>query len=186
MTGNEAVAALIGELEALGIAYMVTGSFASNVHGVPRSTKDADFILEAPTGQIDRLLDSLHPPLKPDPQMLLETVTSSRRWIVRLARSPFVIELFLLDNHGFDRSRFDRRVRREVLPGVEAWLPMAEDVIVQKLRWSVLAKRPKDFGDACKVIQVQASQLDWPYIEKWCAEFDASTVLAEAREIAEG
>ena len=167
MNGNEAVAVLIRELEALGIAYMVTGSFASNVHGIPRSTKDADLILEAPPEQIDRLLDALRPPLRPDPQMLLETVTSSRRWIVRLARSPFVIELFLLDNHAFDRSRFDRRVRGEVLPGMEAWLPTAGDVIVQKLRWSVRAKRPKDFSDACEVIQVQAGQLDWSYIEKW-------------------
>jgi hypothetical protein len=71
-----------------------------------------------------------------------------------------------------------------VLPGAKAWLPTAEDVIVQKLRWSALAKRPKDFKDACDVMAVQAGNLDWPYIERWCEELGASAVLAEAREIA--
>jgi hypothetical protein len=118
--------------------------------------------------------------------MLFETITSSLRWIVRLERSAFVVELFLLNSHPFDRSRFDRRVREEVLPGSLAWLPTAEDVIVQKLRWSTCGKRPKDFTDACEVIGVQAGNLDWPYIEKWCAELNATSALAEARAIAEG
>jgi len=186
MKGNEAVLAVIADLERLGIHYMVTGSYASNVHGVPRSTKDADFIIEAPPEEIDRLLDSLEPPLRSDPQMLFETVTSSHRWIVRVDRSPFTVELFLLNNHPFDRSRFDRRTREEVLPGTMAWLPTAEDVIVQKLRWSASAKRPKDFKDACDVIGVQRGRLDWPYIEKWCADLGASAILAEARSIPEG
>jgi hypothetical protein len=184
MKGNEAVVVVVGALEKLSIDYMITGSFASNVYGVPRSTKDADFIVEAPPEQMDRLLDGLQPPLRSDPQMLFETVTSSRRWLVRMERSAFVIELFLLNSHAFDRSRFDRRQRLEVLPGAKAWLPTAEDVIVQKLRWSALAKRPKDFKDACDVMAVQAGNLDWPYIERWCEELGASAVLAEAREIA--
>jgi len=185
MKGNEAVISVIRAMEDLEIDYMVTGSFASNAHGVPRSTKDADLIVEAAPDQIARLFDGLQPPLRSDPQMLFETVTSSRRWLVRMDKSPFVIELFLLNSHAFDRSRFDRRLRLEVLPGVQAWLPTAEDVIVQKLRWSVRAKRPKDFSDACEVIEVQAGNLDWLYIEKWCAELGATEALAEARRIAE-
>jgi hypothetical protein len=186
MKGNDAVKSLVATLERLGIDYMITGSYASNVHGVPRSTQDADFIIEAPPEEVSHLLATLEPPLQADPQMLFETITSSLRWVVRLDRSPFVIELFLLNTHPFDRSRFDRRVREEVLPGSMAWLPTAEDVIVQKLRWSARGKRAKDFADACAVIEVQAGNLDWPYIEKWCAELDATAALAEARAIADG
>lgn len=185
MKGNEAVVAIIAHLERLGIDYMVTGSYASNVHGVPRSTKDADFIIEAPPEEVDRLLEGLEPPLRSDPQMLFETVTASHRWMVQVDRTAFTLELFLLDDHPFDRSRFDRRTREEVLPGIMAWLPTAEDVVVQKLRWSARAKRPKDFKDACEVIGVQRDRLDWPYIEKWCADLGASSALAEARSIAE-
>ena len=56
MKGNDAVLAVVASLEQLGIDYMVTGSYASNVHGVPRSTRDADFIIEAPPEEVGRLL----------------------------------------------------------------------------------------------------------------------------------
>lgn len=33
-------------LSASGITYLITGSFASNYYGIPRSTKDADFVVQ--------------------------------------------------------------------------------------------------------------------------------------------
>ncbi len=57
--------------------------------------------------------------------------------------------------------------------------------MIQKLRWASLAKRPQDLIDASNVIRVSGEYLDWPYIEKWCAELGASDALAEARAIAE-
>ncbi len=168
-------------LDELHVPYMVTGSYAANVFGLPRSTKDADLIVEAEAPRIHEVLDRLVPPLRPDPQMLFETITSSRRWIVRLDESPFAIEIFLLNNHSFDRSRFTRRRREPVLPDVSAWLPTPEEVIVQKLRWVALARRSKDLEDACNVMAVQGSALDWDYIIKWCTEVGAAEVLAEAR-----
>jgi len=185
MKGNEALLSVLGLLERLEMSYMVTGSYATNVYGLPRSTKDADVIVEAPAESVSAVLDQLELPLRADPQMLFETVTASRRWIIGVDGSPFVIEVFLLNNHGFDRSRFDRRLRLVLMEGVEASVPTAEDVIVQKLRWVARARRAKDMTDACNVMMVQAGKLDWAYIERWCGELGAEAVLAEARELAE-
>lgn len=46
-----------------GIDYMLVGSFASNQHGIPRATKDADFVIDTPTDQIEELpsAPSCHP-----------------------------------------------------------------------------------------------------------------------------
>ncbi|MBM3848350.1 MAG: hypothetical protein FJ405_18955 [Verrucomicrobia bacterium] len=33
-------------LTASGVAYLLAGSFSSNYYGIPRSTKDADFVVE--------------------------------------------------------------------------------------------------------------------------------------------
>ncbi|MDB6080143.1 MAG: hypothetical protein JWO82_3890 [Akkermansiaceae bacterium] len=182
MNANESVVALLKALEKLEIDYVVTGSFASNVYGIPRSTKDADFIVETSSERMDLLFDELKPPLRPDPQMLFESITSTRRWLIHLERSRFTLELFILNDHPFDRSRFDRRVRSPLIPGVVAWIPTPEDVVVQKLRWSSLGKRTKDFQDACEVIEAQAETLDWAYVEKWCVELGVTATLAEARE----
>jgi hypothetical protein len=47
--------------------------------------------------------------------------------------------------------------------GRTTWLPTAEDVVVQKLRWG----RPKDLEDARDVLAVQGTEsLDMAYIEQ--------------------
>ncbi len=33
-------------------------------------------------------------------------------------------------------------------------------------------------------IQSESDTLDWPYVEKWCAELGATEALAEARRLA--
>ena len=48
-------------------------------------------------------------------------------------------------------------------PDCETWIPTAEDVIVQKLRWA----RRKDIDDARNVLAVCADTLDWDYLTRW-------------------
>lgn len=52
MTADEAVVALLDALEAVGLPYMIVGSLASTFHGIPRSTRDADFVIEDIRGTI--------------------------------------------------------------------------------------------------------------------------------------
>jgi hypothetical protein len=45
MSQRELLALVVGELDRLGIPYMVTGSHASSMQGVPRSTHDIDLLV---------------------------------------------------------------------------------------------------------------------------------------------
>ena len=47
MTLEDALQLVLSNLDDCGIRYMITGSFASNIHGVPRATQDAVPDLEA-------------------------------------------------------------------------------------------------------------------------------------------
>lgn len=179
--GEDAVGILLDALNGLGLDYMVVGSFSSNRYGVPRATKDADFVLRIVAAERERLFASLPDAFKVDPQVSFEMVTGTWRQIIEVPEIPFTIELFELSADSHDLSRFSRR-RKLTLLSRESWLPTAEDVIVQKLRWSKGAKRSKDFDDAVSVMGVQGNtKLDWPYIEKWCAEHGTLEVLAEAK-----
>ena len=179
--GEEAVGILLDALNDLGLDYMVVGSFASNRYGVPRATKDADFVLKIVAADRQRLFARLPDAFKVDPQVGFEMVTGTWRQIIQVPEIPFMIELFELSEDPHDQSRFSRR-RRLTLLSRESWLPAPEDVIVQKLRWSHRAKRSKDFNDAVSVMGVQGeAALDWPYIEKWCTEHGTLEVLAEAK-----
>ncbi|MEQ1858586.1 MAG: hypothetical protein ABMA13_01470 [Chthoniobacteraceae bacterium] len=46
----------------------------------------------------------------------------------------------------------------------EAFVPTAEDLIVQKLRWA----RDKDIADIRDMLGVQGDALDFAYVERWC------------------
>jgi len=59
MIMEKALQLVLSRLDECGIPYMITGSFASNLHGVLRATQDADIVIEADQGSLDRFLQSL-------------------------------------------------------------------------------------------------------------------------------
>ena len=165
------------------VAYMLVGSFSSNVYGVPRSTKDADFVIQHPGLSFRRLLEKLGPRFIGDPQLRFEGVTGTTRHVIEVVDHAFKVELFRLTDDPFDQSRFSRRVRNQVA-GVAVWLPRPEDVVVQKLRWWKHGARSKDIEDARAVISVQGNQLDWSYIQHWCDQLESREILDELRQTA--
>ncbi len=52
MTQEEVIARVIRACGQAGLSYMVVGSFASNYHGVPRMTQDADIVVDGGTDTI--------------------------------------------------------------------------------------------------------------------------------------
>lgn len=180
-SGEEAVEVLLDVLNELGIEYMVVGSFSSNRYGVPRATKGADFVLKIIASEREKLFSILPPVFEIDPQVTFETITGTWRQIIEIPSIPFTIELFELSDDPYDQSRFSRRQTLTLLSR-KASIPTAEDVIVQKLRWSVAGKRSKDFDDCLAVMTVQGeAKLDWSYIEKWCALHGTLDLLAKAK-----
>jgi hypothetical protein len=52
MTPQEATAAVIDAIDALQIPYMLVGSLSCNYYMIPRSTQDADFVVQLAPGAI--------------------------------------------------------------------------------------------------------------------------------------
>jgi hypothetical protein len=75
VTADEAVVAVIDALERAAIPYMVVGSLASNLHGIPRSTRDADFVIDVDAGALQRLESALPSELHLRPPGGFEAVT---------------------------------------------------------------------------------------------------------------
>jgi len=164
----ELAARVIEALEAEGVPYMVVGALSSSVFGIPRATKDVDIVLQLQTREpLLRLEERLSEVVEFDPQATFETMTGSVRHILTAkTRPPFIVELFELGSDPFVVERFSRR-RSEWSGQINRriFLPTAEDVVVQKLRWG----RPKDLEDARDVLAVQTpDRLDMAYITKWC------------------
>ncbi len=175
----ELAARVIDAMEAESIPYMVVGALSSSVFGIPRATKDVDMVLQLRESEpLRRLEDRLSEVVDFNPRVTFEMLTGSRRHILTAkTKPPFTVELFELGSDPFVVERFSRRraewsaqLKRQV------FLPTAEDVIVQKIRWG----RPKDLEDARDVLAVQTpANLDMAYVARWCELHQTSTRLRQ-------
>jgi hypothetical protein len=181
VNSDQATATVIDALNALGVPYMLVGSLSSSLHGIPRSTRDADFVVRVSPGQIGNLVARLGPQFRLDPQVSFETVTGTTRYILAPVDIPYRIELFCLSDDPFDQERFARRQTCPLL-GRQAFVSTPEDVIIVKLRWANELNRSKDLEDARGVIAVQADRLDWEYIDRWCRLHGTREVLERLRD----
>ena len=175
----ELAARVIAALEAESIPYMVVGALSSSVFGIPRSTKDVDIVLRLETREPLRRLEArLADVVSFDPQATFETITGSHRHILTSkSNPPFTVELFELGADPFVIERFARRrsdwsaqLNRQV------FLPTAEDVVIQNIRWG----RAKDVEDARDVLAVQTpANLDMSHITRWCEAHGTSGRLRQ-------
>jgi hypothetical protein len=167
---------VVDALTAIEIPYMLVGSFSSNYYGIPRSTKDVDFVIELGAKRIADLRSYLQDDFSFDPQMAFETFTGTTKNVVQAKGTEFEVELFHLSKDPHDRQRFARRQCVRLFDR-NIFLPTVEDVIVTKLRWL----RPKDRDDLMNVIAVQDAALDWGYIYQWADAHATREVLDEIR-----
>jgi hypothetical protein len=168
--GENITRAVIEVLELGKFPYMLVGSFSSNMYGIARSTKDADFVVDvADRTVMPRLFKELNHLLEFNPQASFEGLTGSTRHEAMARSYPFRVEFFEKANDPFAVARFARRVRHpSTVFGCDVWIPTAEDVVIQKLRWA----RDKDLADARDVMAVQGPALDHGYIEVWSHRLD--------------
>lgn len=178
MIANEVVLRLVAAFDRLGIPYMLVGSFSSNLYGRPRSTQDADFVVQLSPDSLDRLRQELGAEFHLDPQMSFETITATLRHVIQHGASDFTVELFLLSNDAHDRARFDRRQTAD-FKGIPVSVPSPEDVIITKLRWSRAGQRAKDIDDVRNVIAIQRDRLDLGYIRQWCDQHGTRGLLEQ-------
>lgn len=104
MTQEEVVGRVIDALERLQVAYMVTGSFASNLHGVPRMTQDAGLVVD--------LDDRGIAPLVRDLEAEFYVSEDAAQEAVRLRRLFNAIHLAT----GFKSTSSSRRIARSATP----------------------------------------------------------------------
>jgi len=177
MTSGESITLQVASaLEVCGIPFLLTGSFASNYYGIPRSTRDADFVLQSQHAVGPHFAKELGEDFFLEPQLSFETNTGTFRQVLRHKKKTFKVELFLLSQDPHDQARFSRRRAVQVFER-RLWLPSPEDVIITKLRWA----RGKDKDDARDVMAVQEAKLDWAYVEEWCGRHGTLALMAEIR-----
>jgi hypothetical protein len=177
---QEALVAVVRTLEQLGIPHMLTGSVASSFHGRPRSTHDADIVIDPSREQLDALIDRLD-----RAGYYVDSARAKDALIRRLQfnaiemQSAFKIDLIFRKDRPFSHEELGRRQTAELSPGVAVALASPEDTILSKLEWAKKAGRSeKQIADAAGVVAVNRS-VDRAYVERWARELDVFDLWQE-------
>jgi hypothetical protein len=179
------VALMVAEaLEGCGVRYLVGGSLASAVSGEPRSTLDADLVVELTEKDIQPLTAALGDRFHVDPDALRRAVRDrSSANLIHHATSTKV-DLFIAGGSPLDKEQMDRRQRVQVSADPPGWLYVyaPEDILLQKLRWYRLGNEISDrqWRDIMGIIMVQGNRLDEAYLRQGAASLGVSDLLERA------
>jgi hypothetical protein len=168
-------------LNQAGIAYMLTGSFASAYYGVPRATQDIDLVIETNPVQLQTFIQGL-----PDDEYYVDqgaALEALRRQslfnVIDLA-TGWKIDLIIRKLRRFSAEEFRRR-QQVKLNELDLVVASAEDVVIAKLEWSKLAQSRRQIEDVAAILRVRWSDLDRSYLSKWILALDLEKEWNDAR-----
>jgi hypothetical protein len=170
-------------LESLKIRYLLGGSLASSLHGVPRSTADADLVVDLHPEHIRPLVKALSSNFYIAEERVTDAVSRRASFNAIHLATATKIDLFVLRADPFAQMEMERR-QRITFPGAEGELAVAtaEDTILQKLAWFRLGggASERQWNDLLGVLKVKRGKLDLSYLERWAAELELGSLLRRA------
>lgn len=158
---------IVAALDSAGIPHMLAGSFASGIHGTPRSTQDIDLVIDPTFESLDRFLAAMKgDDVYLDPDVARGEFERRSQFNVIDTVTFWKADLIFRKARPFSRSELDRRVPAKVL-GVEVFVATAEDTILAKLEWAKLGESERQLRDVKGIVDVKAESLDRAHIERW-------------------
>jgi hypothetical protein len=180
----QALFLVTGAFERLGIPYLVGGSMASAVHGVTRSTIDADVVADMQHEQGDELVAALGSDFYADDAMMHDAISHRSSFNLIHLPTVFKVDVFIRKERPFDRVQFERRVEQVFGndPEQKAFVCTAEDIILAKLEWYRLGGEVSDrqWRDILGILGLQSGRLDMDYLEQWAKALNVSDLLNRA------
>lgn len=169
-------------LTRIGVAYVIGGSFASSVHGEPRSTNDIDMVADLRQSDVDAFIDAIGDDYYVSREALADATKEGGAFNAIHMLTAVKVDIFVVGDDAFDRERLRRRtsVSFSADPGpVTLFVDTAENTILRKLEWyrrgSEMSER--QWRDVTGVAEAQSSRLDRIYLRKWAERLGVVDLL---------
>ncbi len=159
---------------------MLTGSMASNVWGIPRTTHDLDFVIQLPPPQVGRFTEAFHTSdYFVDEAMVRAAYQPPYQFNLIHIPTALKVDFWMLKPGEFEREMYRRKVKDSWL-GESVWIATAEDVVLHKLYWNKLTPSERQLGDVAGVMAVQRGRLDENYLRQWANIIGVTSELENA------
>jgi hypothetical protein len=166
----------VGEgLDALGVAYMLTGSFAMARYTVPRMTRDIDLVVALAGTEVEALVRELSRDFYVDADAVADAIRLERLFNVMHLATAIKVDLIVRKQSAYRRTEFERR-QRAAIDGVSTWVVSREDLILSKLVW---ARDTQSEVQRRDIRQLLEGTCDMPYIRQWAPTLGVHELLNE-------
>lgn len=181
---REVVLKVIAALDQLGIPYLISGSFASAIYGLARSTNDADLVAEIKAEQVPDLFRALEADFYVNETSIHRAVETGRHFNVIHSETQFKVDVFTPKPGGFAAKELARRQPREFGTGSNrtAFFASPEDTVLAKLEWYRRGNEVSEqqWRDVLTVLKVQRDRLDLEYMRDSATELGVADLLEDA------
>jgi hypothetical protein len=171
-------------LEQLGVPYVIGGSLASAVHGVMRSTLDADVVADLHPEQAGPLVQVLGQAFYADLDAINEAIKRRSSFNLLHLATMFKVDIFVAQARSFDQAQLARRQAQliNLEPEQYAYMASPEDIVLAKLEWYRLGGEVSDrqWQDVLGVLKVQANRLDYNYLNNMAVNLGLPDLLQRA------
>ncbi len=174
------LAAVFVELE---VEYLVGGSVASSVHGVPRATNDVDLVARLAGRHVDAFVAALRGDFYVDADMIHDAIRRRASFNVVHLATMLKADVFVFDGSAQAQAELSRKQAIEVVVGEPAvWFSSPEDIVLQKLAWYRKGNEvsERQWTDVLGVLQVSGPRLDLAYLNHWAAQLGLTSLLERA------
>lgn len=181
MTPEQVLSEVANLLGQSGIPYMVTGSFASSMLGMPRSTRDLDVVIAPNEDQTAALIAAFDPDAwYIDPSVVRDAADRKSMFNVIHLDSGWKVDVIFRKDRPWSREEFARRTPL-LVAGSEIMFLRAEDSVLSKLEWARQGGSLRQIEDAGTVLDVQGDAIDFQYLDHWAKEIGVSDLLDKIR-----
>ena len=174
----EVLEAVTGRLEAAGIPYMLTGSFAANYYAVPRMTRDIDLVVALAAGDANRLCALFEDDFYLDRDAVGAAIAG--RSAFNLIHQAYVLKVdcIVRKDSEYRLTEFARR-RRASIEGHELAMVAPEDLIISKLDWMRETRSAVQLADVRNLL-ASVPGLDRQYLAHWTERLGLAALYREA------
>lgn len=156
---------VLDRLEALGLPWYVTGSWALAAYAEPRMTRDIDIVL----GATRRDYESLVRPSFEADFLVNDPIDLGGRWMGGLIHRTELVRVDLMFGRTdpWSVSAMARRQRLDHPTIGSIWVIAVEDLVLAKLEWSE-GTSELQLRDVRSIVRL-VDHLDWTYLERYAA-----------------